>query len=228
MRLHLSAITDNYLPKKTLRNCLLRNGYIVAFIAFMLPQLVSALESDRTQPIEVNADQATLDDKKGLATYRGKVILTQGSLTIKADKLTIKATPNGQIDEVIASGNLAEFTQTPEPNKDPVHAKAKRINYLVTANKMILTGSASIVQNKNLFQGNIITYDIKHQKLTASGPTETQSQGKSSGRVKMILPPPTSTPESITERPQEPAIRATDTTSNTISTKPEQTTDTDE
>jgi len=197
-------------------------------MTFILPQLSSALESDRTQPIEVNADQATLDDKKGLATYRGKVILTQGSLTIKADKLTIKATPNGQIDEVIASGNLAEFTQTPEPNKDPVHAKAERINYLVAANKMILTGSASIVQNKNLFQGSIITYDIKQQKLTASGPTETQSQGKSSGRVKMILPPPTSTPEPTIEPAQVPAIKATDTTFNTIPTKPEQTANTDE
>jgi len=164
-------------------------------VLLAMPLQGIALEEDRSQPIEVSANQATLDDKQSLAVYEGNVVLTQGTLIIKADKLTIKAAINGQVDEVIATGELAEFTQTPEPNKDPIVAKAEHITYSVAQEKIVLTRSASVVQNKNLFQGNIITYDIKQQKLRASGPSETKTEGQTPGRVKMILPPPSTTTE---------------------------------
>jgi lipopolysaccharide export system protein LptA len=168
--------------------------YLFSPILLALPLPTIALEEDRSQPIEVSANQATLDDKQSLAVYEGNVVLTQGSLTIKADKLTIKAATNGQVDEVIATGKLAEFTQTPEPNKDPIIAKAEHITYSVAQEKIVLSRSASVVQNKNLFQGNVITYDIKQQKLSASAPSETQIEGQPTGRVKMILPPPSASP----------------------------------
>ena len=37
-----------------------------------------ALPSDRDQPIRVQADSAELDDKQGVAVYRGAVVITQG------------------------------------------------------------------------------------------------------------------------------------------------------
>ena len=39
-----------------------------------------ALPSDREQPIRVQADTAELDDKQGVAVYRGDVVITQGTL----------------------------------------------------------------------------------------------------------------------------------------------------
>jgi len=185
---------------------------LFSLILFALPLHSIALEEDRSQPIEVSANQATLDDKKNLAIYEGNVVLTQGSLIIKADKITIKAAKNGQVNEVIATGNLAEFTQTPEPNKDPIVAKAEHITYSVAQEKIVLTRSASVVQNKNLFQGNVITYDIKQQKLSASGPSETQTEGQPTGRVKMTLPPPLAS----TEPPTEPSTEITADTNEQI------------
>jgi len=190
--------------------------YLFSFALFAHPLSSIALEEDRSQPIEVSANQATLDDKQSLAVYEGNVILTQGSLTIKADKLTIKATKNGQVDEVIATGNPAEFTQTPEPNKDPIIAKAEHITYSVAQEKIVLTRSASVVQNKNLFQGNVITYDIKQQKLSASGPSGTQAEGQPISRVKMILPPPSAPSEPETEPQAENT--STQTTERTADT----------
>ena len=185
---------------------------LFSLILFALPLHSIALEEDRSQPIEVSANQATLDDKKNLAIYEGNVVLTQGSLIIKADKITIKAAKNGQVNEVIATGNLAEFTQTPEPNKDPIVAKAEHITYSVAQEKIVLTRSASVVQNKNLFQGDVITYDIKQQKLSASGPSETQTEGQPTGRVKMTLPPPLAS----TEPPTEPSTEITADTNEQI------------
>ncbi len=175
--------------------------FSLILLAHSLPSI--ALEDDRSKPIEVSANQATLDDKQNLAVYKGSVILTQGSLTIKADKLTIKAAKNGQVDEVIATGNPAEFTQTPELNKEPIVAKAEHITYSVIQEKIVLTRSASVIQNKNLFQGTVITYDIRQQKLSASGPSETQTEGQPNSRVKMILPPPTASSEQETGPPTD-------------------------
>ncbi len=197
---------------------------LFSLILFALPLHSFALEEDRSQPIEVSANQATLDDKQSLAVYEGNVVLTQGSLIIKADKLTIKAAKNGQVDEVVATGKLAEFTQTPEPNKDPIIAKAEHITYSVAQEKIVLTRSASVIQNKNLFQGSVITYDIKQQKLSASGPSETQTEGQSTGRVKMILPPPlTSTVQetkplvekALTQSTEQPTEHSTEITADT-------------
>ncbi|MBV1921641.1 MAG: lipopolysaccharide transport periplasmic protein LptA [Pseudomonadales bacterium] len=204
MRPYLSATRNTQkntmtMIKKQLGYSLRLTHYLFNLILLTLPLSSIALEEDRSQPIEVSANQATLDDKQSLAVYEGNVVLTQGSLTIKADKLTIKAAAGGQVDEVIATGKLAEFTQTPEPNKDPIIAKAEHITYSVALEKIVLSRSASVVQNKNLFQGNVITYDIKQQKLSASAPSETQIEGQPTTRVKMILPPPSASAEQETE-----------------------------
>ncbi len=208
MRPYLSTVRNTQndainMTRKRLGYSLRLMRHLFSLILLTLPLYSVALEEDRSQPIEVSANQATLDDKQSLAIYEGNVVLTQGSLTIKADKLTIKAAKNGQVDEVIAIGKLAEFTQTPEPNKDPIIAKAEHITYSVALEKIVLSRSASVVQNKNLFQGDVITYDIKQQKLSASAPSETQIEGQPTGRVKMILPPPTALPEQEAEPPTE-------------------------
>ena len=228
MRPYLSTAKNT--PKSTITMTTDRQSYssrlmrsLFCLILFILPLHSIALEQDRSQPIEVSANQATLDDKQSLAVYEGNVVLTQGSLTIKADKLTIKAAKNGQVDEVIATGKLAEFTQTPEPNKDPIIAKAEHITYSVAQEKIVLTRSASVVQNKNLFQGNVITYDIKQQKLSASGPSETQTEGQPSGRVKMILPPPSASAEqSVAESKEQPTEITADTNEQIDSDSPSQ------
>ncbi|OUS31714.1 lipopolysaccharide transport periplasmic protein LptA [Gammaproteobacteria bacterium 45_16_T64] len=192
MKLHLKQMAQRSMIRKL----------VLTAILLCTPHLAGALESDRTQPIEVNANKATLDDKKSLAVYEGDVVLTQGTLRIKADKLTIKASNSGNVEEVIATGKFAEFTQTPEPEKEPIEAKAEHILYQVVQEKITLTRSASVIQNNNLFQGNVITYDIKQQKLSASGPSTNRSgdQKDTTGRVKVILtPPPSASPAPNTE-----------------------------
>jgi lipopolysaccharide export system protein LptA len=51
----------------------------------LLPASVIALESDRQEPLEVNADstEGTLGD--GMAMLRGHVVIIQGTLLISAD-----------------------------------------------------------------------------------------------------------------------------------------------
>lgn len=182
--------------------------------------LAYGLESDRFQPIDVAADSAILDDKAGKAIYRGNVVLTQGTLKITADQLTIKAGPEGKVEKVIATGELAQFTQIPNENDKPIEAEANTVEYYVAQEKIVLTENARVVQNENLFEGNIIEYDIKLQKLQAHGKTLSSTatdDSPSQGRVKMILQPQT---ETKPKTPQEAAPQETNTEANQTAEQP--------
>ena len=52
---------------------------IFGLTAALGSSMALALPSDREQPIRVQADSAELDDKQGVAVYRGDVVVTQGS-----------------------------------------------------------------------------------------------------------------------------------------------------
>ena len=51
---------------------------------------VMAEAADRDKPIELEADSVIVNDAKKTSTYSGNVILTQGTLVIRADKLVVR------------------------------------------------------------------------------------------------------------------------------------------
>lgn len=156
-------------------------------LSLLLPTTTMALDSDRQQPLKIVADTALIDEKDGTATYSGNVVLTQGSLRIAADTLRIR-TDQGKVEVVKAEGKPALFSQIPEPNQAEVIAKARKIDYLVRDQKLLLKNKASIVQNENIFRGEEIVYEIQNQRLQAVGQSEDAKPGDSRGRVEMILP----------------------------------------
>ena len=91
-----------------------------------------ALPSDRDQPIRIQADSAELDDRQGVAVYRGDVIITQGTLKITGDTVTITQTASGDIDVFTSVGNLAYYEQKPAVDKDIVKAYGKTIQYFAS------------------------------------------------------------------------------------------------
>ena len=74
-----------------------------------------ALPNDNEQPIRIQANEAQLDDKQGIATYKGDVIITQGSMKITGNTVTITRNAAGEIDVVTSVGNLAYFEQLGGP-----------------------------------------------------------------------------------------------------------------
>ena len=61
----------------------------------------SALDSDREQPIQIEADEAVRDEMVGETRYEGNVVLTQGSLRITADRIAIRHDAKGA-DAILA------------------------------------------------------------------------------------------------------------------------------
>ena len=57
--------------------------------SFWIASAAWPLDSDREQPIQITADSAIRDEIAGETRYEGNVVLTQGSLKITADRLSI-------------------------------------------------------------------------------------------------------------------------------------------
>ena len=74
---------------------LLKLSFIFFFLISINSSYVFAEKADRDKPIELESDTMTSDDSKNTSVYTGNVILTQDTLLIKADELTVREDNQG-------------------------------------------------------------------------------------------------------------------------------------
>jgi len=150
-----------------------------------------ALPEDRDQPLSITADSAVRDDRVSETRYLGNVELSQGSLLIKADLLTINHSEN-TASLVIAEGNPATMSQTPSQGKAPVLAEAQTIEYHREEDKLVLRDGARIEQDGAVVTGAVIDYFVSSQKVNAMSSetkTEPDADDNARQRVEVIIPP---------------------------------------
>ena len=147
------------------------------------------------EPIDIKAQYLLLDENKGISKYKGKVLFTQGTLIIKADAITLYHDGEKLIKALII-GSPADIKHQPE-NEEKVHSQAKKMQYFVTKQKLILEGDAFIDQGDNHFSGEKIEYDTQKKMVTAAGKkinNNNAQQGidknkSSNGRIHVIIGP---------------------------------------
>ena len=100
-----------------------KNVITCAFVFCM--QTTFALDSDKDQPASVEADEVEYDFRTGVRTYKGNVIVEQGSLRITGDKLVV-VYKDDKLESATAWGNLASFKQRPEGKDQDVVGKGKK------------------------------------------------------------------------------------------------------
>ena len=139
--------------------------------ALLLPHLAWALPSDRDQPIRVQADSAEMDDKQGVAVYRGGVVITQGTLKITGDTVTITQNKQGEIEVFTSVGKPAYYEQIPAQGKQKVQAYGLTIQYFADKERIVLIDQAKVIQEGNTFEGEKIVYDTQRQIVNAGRAT---------------------------------------------------------
>lgn len=147
---------------------------------FILPASVWALSSDVEKPVNIEADTVMFNNEKGVADYQGNVIILQGSLEIRADKVNIQA-PDHEIVSIVATGKPVKMQQTMDDGQQ-VKGQGNTIRYQVKGKKIVLTGNAKLEQGKDVISNNHITYLPGSGELKAGGK-------KNSGRVKAVFHP---------------------------------------
>jgi len=116
---------------------------VLLLLIVLLSNNVFALSTDRSQPLQIEADQATIDNVKGIAIYTGNVIITQGSIRINANVVTVHYTQKQEIENVVADGKPAKFKQQLDRGDD-IKAKAKQMEYDALKNMLHLRKNAEL------------------------------------------------------------------------------------
>ena len=147
-----------------------------------------ALPSDRNQPISLLADHATYNDKTGVTTYTGNVIIEQGTMKLQAASIVANLNKNKQISTITATGSLAKFQQQLETNRGIARGEAQKIIYNAETGILNLIGNAYLYQDGASLRGNTLKYSMNKGDVEVSGGSD--AGGK--GRVQIIIPPSTS------------------------------------
>lgn len=163
----------------------------LALIMLMLAlpsAFVLAERADRSQPVNIEADRLTVDDRTRTHVFEGRVVLTQGSLVIKGDKLVVTQGADG-FQTGIATGSgkqLASFRQRREASDDFVEGEAERIEYDSRTERAKLFNRARVSTGGDEVRGHYIEYDALTENYLASS---LPSGASGEGRVRAIIQP---------------------------------------
>lgn len=169
---------------KTLKTMLINLTKVTALtatITTITATTAMALPSDAKKPIKLSADRATYKESTGVTTYSGNVIISQGTLKINADSITLNLSKKRSINTAIAKGHPARMEQVITAAKGKAKGQANSIEYNNITGILTLTGNAKLTQNGASFAGNKIRYSLKEGDVEALG-------GKKQ-RVELIFPP---------------------------------------
>lgn len=142
-------------------------------------------KSDRSKPIHLEADRVTVDDVKQVATFEGNVVLTQGTLVIRGDKMVVHQDSAG-FKSGTTWGDLAYFRQKREGYDEYIEGWAERIEYDGRADKVQMFDRASMKRGEDTVRGHYISYDAKTEFFRVLGGKPSAPSG---GRVHAVIQP---------------------------------------
>ena len=163
---------------------------IIAFCLLGSPAAFP-LSTDKDQPIEVESDEAELDDLNDVSIYRGNVIVRQGSIHMTGDVMTVYSKGGDELDYIIIEGNPATYKQLPDDSTVYDEASAARMEYHETKNLVVLIGDAWVKQDTSTLVGERVEYNTELSRVKAwsqpGGAADAASETGKKSRVKLIL-----------------------------------------
>lgn len=150
---------------------------------------VRAEAADRDKPIDLEADSVKVDDAKQTSTYSGRVILTQGTLVIHADKLIVREDKEG-FQHSTSLGNPTTFRQKREGKDEYMEGSAQRIEYDGRMDKVQLYTKAWVKRGEDIVHGDYIMYDASAEYAEViGGGSQAATPATPNGRVRAIIQP---------------------------------------
>jgi len=142
-----------------------------------------AEQGDRQQPINLEADRVTVDDIKGEQLLEGNVVLTQGTLTIRSNRIVITEDTYGFQQGVAYGGpdGLARFRQRRDDGAW-LEGEGERIEYNTRTEVAELFQRAWVKNGDDEIRGDYIRYDGLSARYLATS-------DKNGARVTITLQP---------------------------------------
>jgi lipopolysaccharide export system protein LptA len=157
-------------------------AWALLLIILSSPSL-SALESDRQQPVNIDAGRTVLDNRgEGYYELDDGVSLTQGSLVIKASRARVYGRFGQTPQRIRVQGSPATMQQELDDNQGLVRAQAEVMEFFRDQERVVLTGNVVITQQRGQMLAQRVVYHI------ADGRIESDA-GDDDDRIRMRIDP---------------------------------------
>jgi lipopolysaccharide export system protein LptA len=147
-----------------------------------------AERTDRDKPVNIEADRMMADDQKQTAVFEGRVVLTQGTFVLRADRLTVKQDTQG-FQTGVAVGSPATFRQKRDGVDEWIDGEALRIEYDGRAERVELFDKARVSRDKDEVTGNYISYDSRSEVFRVQPSKDATGPAGREGRVRAVIQP---------------------------------------
>lgn len=152
-----------------------------------------AERADRDKPVNLEADKVTVDDRNKIQVFEGRVTMTQGTLTIRGDKIVITQDAEGYQRGVAygSANSLARFRQKREGKDIWFEGEAERIEHDAKTELARFFDRAWVRNGDDEVRGQYIEYDgITENYVVTNGPNATTVPRAGAGnRVRALIQP---------------------------------------
>jgi len=157
---------------------------------------VHAEKADRFKPLNVEADlPGKIDLLNQYVVFNGNVVVTKGTMTIRANRIEVRESPDGYHTAVAfgSPSQHATFRQKRDAPDEYIAGDAERLEYDGKSDVIRFVNNASVrrlrgSETSDEISGNLVTYDSGTEvfNVTGGAPATASNPG---GRVRAVLTP---------------------------------------
>ena len=131
-------------------------------ILFTNPVLAERADGDK--PVHLESDRATVkntgrsNNENRVSVFTGNVVLTQGTMIIRSDKMEIEEDKDG-LQSFTAYGNLVSYRQKSEGKDEYVEGWGERMEYDNRTDKVEFFKQARLRRGADEVHGEYISYE---------------------------------------------------------------------
>ena len=155
-----------------------------------------AEKADRFKPLNVEADQpGRIDLLNQHVVFNGNVVVTKGTMTIRAGRIEVRETPDGYHNAVAigAANKPATFRQKRDGVDEWIEGEAERLEYDGKTDTIRFVTNAAVRRLRGStvadeIAGNVVAYDSIAEVFSVSGGAAA-TPSNPGGRVRAVLTP---------------------------------------
>ena len=139
-------------------------------LSLLITLPATAEKADRNKPMRIEANRMSLDDAKKVQILEGDVVITKGTILLKADRVVISEDAYGFQKGIAYSGKkgLAYFKQKREGRDDYIEGEGERIEYNSNTEIAEFFQRAWIRNGQDEIKGDYVWYDAVSEKYLAT------------------------------------------------------------
>jgi lipopolysaccharide export system protein LptA len=153
--------------------------------------LAHAEKADRNKPINYSADTGDVNIQTKVGTLTGNVVITQGTLTIHADKVVFRQNADNTLSAT-AHGNPVSFRQKRDGVEEYYEGFAQRGEYDGSKDLLQLYERALLRRGGDEIRSNYISYNTGTELFKAEGrasATPVAGEDNTGARVRGVFQP---------------------------------------